>query len=136
MSEVALLTATAVHVGFQLTVTILVYPVLFRAQDWSSAHTAHRRAITPVVAVIYTALLAGAAWVLVDGMSGAGILIALAGIALALGVTAVVAAPLHGRLAHRREAALLRRLRVADLVRTLGAFGALSGAVLLCLSGA
>lgn len=132
-SQVVLLTATAVHAGFQLTVTALVYPALFRAQDWERAHTAHRRAITLVVGVIYTALVTGAVWVVVDGIPGLSTVVALAGVALSLGVTALVAAPLHARLSRDRDDALLRRLRVADLVRTLGAFVALLGAALAAL---
>jgi TRAP-type uncharacterized transport system fused permease subunit len=117
-SDVVLLAATAVHAGFQVTVTALVYPALGRAQDWRDAHTAHRRAITPVVGVVYAALVLGAVWVVVDGDLRAGTLVALAGIVLSLGVTALVAAPLHGRLSRDRDGALWHRLRVADLVRT------------------
>ncbi len=132
-SEVALLIATAVHAGFQLTVTVVVYPALFRAPDWDFAHEAHRRAITLVVGVVYIALATAVVWVLVDGVTGVSTVIALTGVALSLGVTALVAAPLHARLSRNRDAALLRRLRVADLARTLGAFVALWGAALAAL---
>jgi hypothetical protein len=128
--ETALLAATAVHAGFQLTVTTLVYPALFRASDWDAAHTAHSRAITPVVAVLYAVLVAAAMWILVDGPTGPVHVVALAGVALSLATTALVAAPLHGRLARGRDETLVRRLRAADLVRTLGAFTALGAAVM------
>ena len=127
--DVILLTAVAVHAGFQLTISALVYPALARAQDWDAAHTAHRRAITPVVGVIYTALVSASVWVLADGVPALSTLVAIAGVAVSLLVTALVAAPLHGRLARHRDDALMRRLRVADLVRTLGAFAALAGAM-------
>jgi hypothetical protein len=130
--ELALLTVTAVHAGFQVTVTALVYPALFRAQDWEDAHDAHRRAITPLVAVLYAALVTAAVWALLDEVS-AGTAVATAGVALALGVTASVAAPLHGRLAGHRDPALVRRLKVADLVRTSGAIVGMVGAVLAAL---
>jgi hypothetical protein len=107
----------------------LVYPALFRAQDWESAHDAHRRAITPVVAVLYAALLGTVVWALLDGVSPPTA-VAVAGVALSLGVTALFAAPLHGRLADHRDPALVRRLRVADLVRTSGAFVGVVGAAL------
>jgi hypothetical protein len=132
-SETALLAATAVHAGFQLTVTALVYPALFRAPDWQAAHTAHRRSITPVVALVYAALVAAAVLALVDGPSGPCTVVALGGVALALGTTALVAAPLHGRLSPGRDEGLVRRLRVADLVRTVAAFAALAGAVVAAL---
>ncbi len=110
-----------------------MYPALFRAPDWEPAHTAHRRGITPVVAVVYTALVATSAWVVADGVRGPSSVVALAGVALALGATALAAAPLHGKVARGRDATLLRRLRVADLVRSLGALVALSGALLAVL---
>ena len=128
-SETALLAAVAVHTGFQLTVTTLVYPALFRATDWDRAHAMHSRSITPLVALVYAALVATGAWVLVDGVAHPGTMVALGGVALSLATTALVAAPLHGRLAGGRDPALVRRLRVADLVRTAGAVLALVGAV-------
>jgi hypothetical protein len=129
-AEVALLAATAVHAGFQVTVTVLVYPALFRAQDWVSAHRAHGRAITPVVAVVYAALVLAVGGAILEGVSGPGTVVAIVGVALSLAVTALVAAPLHGRLTGHREVALLRRLRIADLVRTAGAVVGLVGAAL------
>lgn len=131
--ETALLAAIGVHAGFQLTVTTIVYPALFRATDWDRAHAAHSRAITPVVAAVYAALLATAVWALVDGPGSAGTVVALGGVALSLAATALVAAPLHAKLAKGRDAALLRRLRTADLVRTGGALLALAAALVAVL---
>ena len=128
-SETLLLAAVAMHAGFQLTVTALVYPALFRAPDWERAHAAHSRSITPLVAVVYAALVAAAVWVVVDGIDEAATVVALAGVALSLATTALVAAPAHGRLAAGRDATVVRRLRVADLVRTAGAVVALAGAL-------
>ncbi len=45
-------------------------------------------------------------------------IIALALLAVALGVTAVISAPLHGRLAPRFDAALHRRLVTTNWIRT------------------
>jgi len=128
-----LLAATAAHAGFQLTVTTVVYPALFGAPDWGSAHAVHRRAITPVVTVVYVGLLTASVLVLLDGVHGPGVVVALAGTALSVGTTALFAAPLHGRLSRGRDAALVRQLQAADLVRTVGAFVALSGAGLAAL---
>ena len=132
-AETALLAAAAVHAGFQLTVTALVYPALFRAPDWEVAHAAHSRAITPLVVLVYGAVVAAATWVLVDGVSGPASWVALAGIAVFLAVTAFRAAPLHGRLAAGRDPALVRSLRGADGVRSLAGLVALVGASIAAL---
>jgi hypothetical protein len=128
--ETALLAAVAVHAGFQLTVTTLVYPALFRTSDWLPTHRAHSRAITPLVAVIYGALVVTSAWAVVDGVDSIGTVLALGGITLCLLTTAFFAAPLHGKLAGGRDAALVDRLLVADGVRSIGAVLALVGALL------
>jgi hypothetical protein len=119
--------ASALHAGFQATVTVLVYPVLAdRGPDeWRLAHARHSRAITPLVVVVYgTLVVAGASLVL----SGPDLLgwLALAAAAGALGTTAAAAAPTHGRLADRDDA-LVARLLAADRWRCAFAVG---GAVL------
>ena len=132
-SDTLLLAAVAVHAGFQLTVTTLVYPALFRAPDWESAHVAHSRAITPLVALVYAAVVAASAWVLVEGVDHTGTWLALAGVSMSLAATALRAAPLHGRLSSGRDAGLVRSLRRADLVRSFGAVVALAGALVAVL---
>lgn len=127
-AESALLAATALHLGFQLTVSAVVYPALARAGDWSVAHPAHSRAIAPVVVLVYGALLGSGAWALWDGPT-VGVLVAVAGVGVSMLVTATVAAPTHGRLARGRDEALLRRLLRADWVRTLGAAVGVVGAL-------
>ena len=122
-SSVALLGAAGVHLGFQLSVTLLVYPALARvpAPDWARAHAAHSRAITPLVAVVYGTLVLVGGWALVARWPDAWTLVAAAGAGLSFVATALVAAPTHGRLTSGRDDALLRRLLAADRVRTLGA---------------
>lgn len=129
-AESALLAATAAHLGFQLTVSAVVYPALARATDWSAAHSAHSRAIAPVVVVVYGALVVSGAWVLVGTGPTPAVLVALGGAGLSLLVTAAVAAPTHGRLAGGRDEALLRRLLRADWWRTGGAAVGVVGAFL------
>lgn len=119
---VALAVAAALHAGFQLTVTAVVYPALARVDGdrWSAAHDAHGRSIAPLVGVVYLALAGAGAWAMLSepslwvGVSVAGAL--LAGLA-----TALVAAPTHGALGRGRSAELVGRLLVADRVRSLGA---------------
>jgi hypothetical protein len=128
--DAALLAATAAHAGFPGTVSALVYPALGKvpAERWRRAHGDHSRRITPVVAVVYVAVVSATTGAVVNG-PGAGVLVSAAGTALALAVTALVAAPLHGRLSAGPDPALVRRLLRADRFRSLGALLGLAGAV-------
>jgi hypothetical protein len=133
-TEVLLLAAAAVHAGFQVTVTVLVYPALLRAEPFVAAHQRHSRAIAPVVLVVYGALVLSGALRLVAGEVGLAGGVALAATATALLTTALVAAPTHGRLGDGRTDALARRLTRADLVRSLAALVALAGALVAALT--
>lgn len=113
------LAATALHAGFQATITVLVYPALARipADRWAVEHDRHGQRITPLVGVVYLALAGATVWVLVADRglwTYAGAVVALA-VAV---VTAVGAAPLHGRLSHADPALIARLLRV-DRVRAV-----------------
>jgi hypothetical protein len=132
-STTAFLVATAAHAGFQLTVTLLVYPalVLVPADRWVEAHARHSRGIVPLVVLTYGALVmtsvpfaihhhSVAAWVGLGGAWGAML------------VTAVAAAPTHARL-ESPEPHLLRRLLAADRVRAALACLAFVGAVATAL---
>lgn len=135
---VLLVGATALHLGFQLVVTALVYPVLLAGQEaqdddagraqgrWRRAHELHRRRITPVVGPVYGLLALACAVVLLAGppagWRGAAALASVAAVVVVVVVTATTAGPAHGRLASRgRSEALVRRLRRADAVRLVGA---------------
>lgn len=132
-AAVAFALAAALHAGFQVTVTVLVYPVLGdrRAEEWRAAHDRHSRAIAPLVGVVYLALLVTGGLLVAAGPDAAGWL-ALGLTGLALATTAVAAAPTHGRLTDR-DAALVRRLLVADRWRcafvVLGAVAAVGAVV-------
>ena len=124
----ALLAVSALHAGFQLVVSVVVYPALADVppERWGPSHAAHSRRITWVVAPLYAAVAAVCVWVLVTGPVDAATAVALAGHALAAGTTALVAAPTHGRLGRDgKQRELLRRLLLGDRVRTLGAVTAL-----------
>jgi hypothetical protein len=132
-SAVVLLGAAALHLGFQLTVSVLVYPALVRspATGWAAVHDRHSRAVTPLVAVVYAVLLGASAWAAVAGPVDGGLVLCWAGAAVALGTTAIVAAPLHGRLGREGPVPhLLRRLVVTDRVRTTAAAVCALGALL------
>ncbi len=134
--EVWLLVVAAAHLGFQLTVSLVVYPALREvgADAWPAAHERHSRRIAPLVAALYVPLVLVLACTVATEPQAAGTWLALVGGALSVLSTAAIAAPLHGRLAtvpagERTE--LLGDLGRVDLIRTVGAVVCLLGAVLL-----
>lgn len=131
--EVALVAVAAVHLGFQATVSAVVYPALadVPADVWARAHAAHSRRIAGLVVLVYGALLSVLAWAMLTLPVGTGLLLATGGAALSLLTTATVAAPTHGRLGGGRTPELIGRLLWADRVRTVGAVVAVVGALLV-----
>jgi hypothetical protein len=129
-----LLAAAALHLGFQATVTLLVYPALVAqgpADEWAAMHAAHSRRVTPLVVLVYGALfppVVVSAWHVLEGATGWGAGVAVAGAVVAFGATAWVAAPAHGRLTRGWDDKVARRLVRADAVRLVGG--------MLCLAGA
>ncbi|OZF34841.1 hypothetical protein CH296_09330 [Rhodococcus sp. 14-2496-1d] len=120
----ALAAAAALHLGFQLVVTAVVYPALAEVphDDWQRAHDAHSRRITLVVGLVYGLLAAACLWVLVSGSTHLAALISVAGAVISALATAFVAAPVHGELGRAgRNGHLMSRLRSADRVRLCGA---------------
>ncbi len=133
-----LLLVAAAHLGFQLTVDLLVYPALGEVPDdgWSTAHDRHSRRIVPLVAALYPPLVLLLGWAVVAETRDVGTWLAVAGGLVAVGTTATVAAPTHGRLASAGAAdrpALMRRLDRADRVRSVGAVVCVVGALVLAL---
>lgn len=129
---VVLAVVAAVHAGFQVTVSAVVYPALAASPGpgFAAAHAEHSRRIVPLVAALYLAVLLAGGWVLVAAPLGPGVLVALGAQAAALVTTAAAAAPTHGALG--RDGAtpvLLRRLLVADRVRTGAAVVGLGAAL-------
>ncbi len=132
---VALLASTALHAGFQLTVTALVYPALAAQPpgSWAAAHARHSGAITPLVALVYGAALVSCAGVVATGTDAAG-LVAVAATLVAFAVTAALAAPTHGRLAGGPDPALLARLLSVDRWRCVAAVLAAAAALVSALA--
>jgi hypothetical protein len=129
-----LLVVAGAHLGFQLTVSLVVYPALREvdADAWSVAHERHSRRIAPLVGALYVPLVLVLASAAVAEPEASGTWLALVGGAVSVVTTAAIAAPLHGRLgtaADRPE--LLRALGQADVIRTIGAAVCVVGAVLL-----
>lgn len=133
-ADVLLVAATALHAGFQLVVTLLVYPSLSEtpAEQWRARHNAHTRRILPVVALVYGPLLVALVLAVADGLDvwrGA----AVAASAVALVVTAAVAAPAHRALGRGWDERALRRLVVADRIRLVAALTAALAALIAAL---
>lgn len=131
-----LLLVAASHLGFQLTVALVVYPALGEVPPaaWAPAHERHSRRIVPLVAAIYPPLVLLLGWVVVAEPRAVGTWLAVAGGLLSVVTTASVAAPAHGRLSSAPATdrpALMRRLDRADRVRTVGALLCVVGAVSL-----
>jgi hypothetical protein len=130
-----LVAGAAVHAGFQLAVSALVYPALADVppERFAAAHDVHSRRITPLVGAVYLSVLATSAPVVAAMVRGrrpsAREVTAVAAQALSLGTTAFVAAPLHGRLGRLRSDRDLQRLLRADRVRTAAALAGLVAAV-------
>ena len=130
-ADTAFAVATAVHAGFQLTVTVVVYPALarVRAEQWQDAHRAHSGAITPLVVVVYGLLVLTGAWTLIDGPSGWTV-VAVVAAGVALLVTATSAGPTHRKLGAGHDPAQIRGLLRADRIRAVAAVVAAVGAAL------
>lgn len=130
--ESALLAASALHLGFQATVTVVTYPALAEVgpDGWNAAHTGHSRRITWLVAPLYVLVAVACAWVLAAGPWSIASMTAVAGNLVAALTTAVVAAPAHQRLGRtgRSEELLVRLLRF-DRVRLLAASVAFAAAM-------
>lgn len=130
MTDSVLLAAAFLHLGFQATVTALVYPnfALIGDADWPAFHATHSRRITPVVALVYGLVVVAGVMAVVDGMT-AWRVVGLTGHGIALLTTAAVAAPAHGRLGGGRDPDVLARLVAADRVRLVGATVAAAAAI-------
>ncbi len=138
----ALLAVSALHAGFQLVVSVVVYPALADVPEdgWGPAHAAHSRRITWLVAPLYAVVAVVCGWSLLSWPASAdvawAVAVALAGHALAGGTTALVAAPTHGRLGRDgKRPELVRRLLVSDRVRTAGAVAALVASLIAVVAG-
>jgi len=128
--EIGLVAAGFLHLGFQATVTALVYPNLASVDeaDWGAYHATHSRRITPIVVLVYGLVVLAGVMAVVDGLTAWGV-VSLSGHGLALATTALVAAPAHAMLGRGRGDAVLARLLAADRVRFAAATVAAVAAV-------
>lgn len=129
----ALLLVAGVHAGFQLVVTVVVYPALAEVprERWEPAHRAHSRRIAILVVPLYAAILAVSAVELTRGPDGPAAWCALAAQGAAMAITATLAAPAHGRLgASNGDVHQMRRLLRVDRLRCAAAVTGLLAAAI------
>lgn len=136
--RLALLTSSAVHLGFQSVVTAVVFPQLFEGptHDMADRQADHARRIAPVAVAVYASTLGAAGWATVASLrsqeeSGrAATAVACVAAALAPTVTGGVAVPLHVGVASDRASTMrLQTLLASDRVRTgVAAIGVVAAA--------
>jgi hypothetical protein len=121
-ASAALLAASAVHLGFQLTVSLVVYPALADSPEaqWHRIHEAHGRRITPLVVLVYGLLVVACGWAVLAGPD-VWTTVSVVAAATAGLLTAFGAAPTHGRLGKGWSPRLLTRLLVIDRARSVAA---------------
>lgn len=125
--RLALLTSSAVHLGFQSVVTAVVFPQLFEGptHDMADRQADHARRIAPVAVAVYASTLGAAAWAGIaalrapgePGRAATGLACAVAAVAPA--ITGGVAVPLHVGIASEQTTTMrLQGLLASDRVRT------------------
>ncbi|PWW23784.1 hypothetical protein JD79_02960 [Geodermatophilus normandii] len=135
------LVLTAAYAGFQWTVRAVVYPqfALVPAAAFPAYERAHQRRIPPVVGPLFAGQGITTLWLLAARPEGVPLLPVFAGgvcLAVVLGVTGLLAVPLHRRLGEGFDARVLARLLRVDTVRALAASaGTVVAAWLLLASG-
>ena len=132
--------ATAMMFGVIWTVQVVHYPLFLRvpAPEFPSFERDHMRRIGWIVGPSMLLELAGAIAILAWS-AALGVSMGLAGIGAALVLvvwvsTALVQGPIHRRLAHGMDAALIRRLIATNWVRT-GAWSARMVIAILMMAG-
>ena len=134
---VAHLALTAAYAGFQWTVRAVVYPQFagVPAAAFPAYERAHQRRVSRVVGPLFAGQALTTLWLLAARPAGTALLPVLAGaacLAVVLGVTAVLAVPLHRRLGEGWDARVHRRLLAVDTLRVVAATaGTLAAAWLL-----
>ena len=124
--------AAAVYLGFQLTVRLVVYPQFARvpAEGFAAFEHAHRRTITPLVALLFGLLALSATGLLVTGPRAAGV-VAEALLGGILAVTALGAVPQHAALSQGFAAPAYKRLLRWDTLRVVLALAQVTLGVLV-----
>ncbi len=133
---VAQLVSTSAYAGFQWTVHLVVYPQLGEVPpvSFSGYERAHQRRISRVVGPLFAALALTTGGLMVvrpAGVPGWGIIASAVLLAVILGVTGLLAVPLHRRLDDGWDPGAHRRLTRVDAVRVGAATANLAVAIVL-----
>jgi hypothetical protein len=120
------LALTAAYAGFQWTVRALVYPQfpLVPPAAFPAYERGHQQRISRVVGPLFAGQGVTTLWLLADRPAGTPLPAVLAGaacLAVVLGVTGLLAVPLHRRLDRAWDDAAHRRLLRVDTVRAVAA---------------
>jgi Domain of unknown function (DUF1772) len=120
------LVLTAAYAGFQWTVRVLVYPQFARVPPdaFATYERSHQRRVTRVVGPLFVGQGATTLVLLAARPAGtppAPVLAGAACLAVVLGVTALLAVPLHRRLDRGWDPAAHSRLLRVDAVRVAAA---------------
>ena len=115
--------ATWFMVGLIWMVQVVHYPLFSRVPEssfaaYESGHTRRMGSLLAVPALVEVATAAALVWARPEGVSLGLVLVAGALLAAIWIMTALVQAPLHGRLSAGYEPSLIRRLVVSNWWRT------------------
>jgi hypothetical protein len=130
------LALTAAYAGFQWTVRALVYPqfALVPAAAFRAYERCHQQRVTRVVGPLFAGQGVTTGWLLATRWPSAPVLLGAACLAVVLGVTGLLAVPLHRRLDGGWDPAAHRRLRRVDTARALAATAGTGAALWLVLA--
>ena len=133
------LVLTAAYAGFQWTVRGLVYPQFAQVPPaaFPAYERAHQRRVSRVVGPLFAGQAGTTLWLLAARPGRVPLAPVLAGaacLALVLGVTAVLAVPLHRRLGQGWDAGVPRRLLRVDPVGAVAATAGTLAAAWLVLT--
>lgn len=130
------LALAAAYAGFQWTIRALVYPqfALVPPAAFPAYERRHQQRVARVVGPLFAGQAITTGWLLVTRPTSAPVLLGAVCLAVVLGVTGLLAVPLHRRLDAGWDPAVQRRLLRVDSVRVLAASGGTAAALWLLLS--
>jgi hypothetical protein len=130
------LALVAAYAGFQWTVRALVYPqfALVPPAAFPGYERRHQQRVARVVGPLFAGQGVTTLWLLVTRPTSVPVWLGAACLAVVLGVTGLLAVPLHRRLDFGWDAGVHRRLRRVDSVRVLAATSGTGAALWLVLS--
>lgn len=130
----AFVVATALYAGFQWTIRMVVYPQFsgVGSADFVAYERAHQRRVSVTVGPLFAALVVATGALIAWPPAGVpwwSLAVAVVLLMVILGMTALLAVPLHRRLGAGFEAASHRRLLAVDSVRLAAALADVALAV-------